>query len=260
MGAAPDGPPLVALPERLDRRLRLGPFASARDALKFLCYAGAGALVAPFTAPDLWLPILAVGFVLSAWRPEGRAIDERCADFLAWKARELLGGRPMTRTRAVAHIRGNFLRIGPGQLVAILRADGAPFAYLPPTELHRRFDLFRTLLREMASSVAFLVGAEPIPATPVLPSRETLSIEAREAQIGYGELVGLLCRRRSQRKVYVALATGGTAPDAVSRLDDRARVLGERLAGLGLRTVRLSGRALRDAGGRFGWTAAPGSA
>jgi hypothetical protein len=254
MADTPDGPPVVELPERFDRRLRLGPFASARDALKFVTYAAVGALLAPFTLPYLWLPVVAAGFVLSVWKPDGQAADERGLDYLAWKMRGRFHGGSLTAPMFPADLRGGFLRIGPGRFVAIVRAEGAPFAYLPPAELGRRFELFRALLRGADTSLSLLVTAEPIQSSAVAPAWEPLGVDERGARTGYGELVGLICRRRSQRRVYVALATTDTGPDAVSRLDQRAEALRGRLAGLGLRPLRLSGRALRDAGRRYGWS------
>ena len=46
--------PDVALPVAIGRRMRLGPFPSARDALRFLAYATAGAVVIPFFGAIAW--------------------------------------------------------------------------------------------------------------------------------------------------------------------------------------------------------------
>src|SRR5208282_2604654 len=67
------GVPVVVLPERVDRRVRLGPFPSAKDAVKFASYAAAGAVLAPFATPFAWVPVLALGFVVSVWHPDGEA-------------------------------------------------------------------------------------------------------------------------------------------------------------------------------------------
>lgn len=87
MGDLPDGPPVVSLPERLDRRLRLGPFASARDALKFVTYSAVGAVIVPFTSPYLWLVVVAGGFAVCVVRSDGQALDERALSFVLWKIR-----------------------------------------------------------------------------------------------------------------------------------------------------------------------------
>jgi len=249
-----DGPPVAVLPERFERRLRLGPFPSARDALKFVSYAAVGALLASISLPYLWLPIVGAGFVVSVWRPEGRSIDRRCVEYLAWCLRSLGRGGSMTRLRRSAELRGGLLRIGPGHFVAILRTEGAPFDYLPPAELGRRFEEFRSILRGLDSGLALLVGAEPIQATRVLPPVGSVGPADRDARNGYSELVDALASRRSQRRVYVALATGEVGPNAVSGLVERAEVLRTKLSGLGLRAIRLTGRSLRDAGRRYGWT------
>jgi hypothetical protein len=256
MDAAFEAPPVVALPERLDRRLRLGPFPSARDALKFVSYAATGALLAPFTLPYLWLPVVALGFLVSVWRPDGRAIDARTVDYLAWRARGAFGGGPVTDPTGAVEVRGGRLRIAPGRYVAVIRARGVPFAYLPPAELTRRFELFRGLLRRTGTSLSLLVGLEPIRATDVQPPRDPVGGADRQALAGYAELVDLLARRRSQRRVYVAVATSDARP-AANDVDRKAKDLEAGLAELELRPCRLTGRALRDASRRFGWFHAP---
>jgi len=248
-----DGPPLVALPERLDRRLRLGPFPSARDALKFVTYAAAGAVLAPFVFPILWVPVVGAGFVVSVWKPDGRAIDERCLDFLAWRLRALRAGSPRRSAVRRATLRGRLLKLAGGQFVAIVRAEGVPLAYLPPDELARRFDWFRELLRGTSASLTFLASSGPIRPTDVLPPAAPIGAADREARSGYAQLVDLISRRRAQRRIYVALTSSGSGTDGLSELDRRADDLRGKLAGLGARPARLSGRSLRDAGRRFGW-------
>ncbi len=111
---------MVPLPGPVERRLRLGPFASTRDALKFVTYAAVGALLAPFVSPYAWLPVLGLGFGVSVWRPDGEAVDERIGRWIGWSWRHL-GGTPMTRATARSVSTGNFARLGPGRY-----ADGPP--------------------------------------------------------------------------------------------------------------------------------------
>ncbi len=249
-----DGPPVVALPERFDRRLRLGPFASARDALKFITYAAAGALLVPFTSPYLWLGVVAVGFGICVYRPDGQALDERVVAFVVWRLGAPNRERLMTPLATDPMARKGLHRIGPGQYIAIVRTGGAPVAYLPPVELERRFELFRELLRSVRGGLAFTVTSAPMRSRPVVPAPVGVARADRLAAAGYAELVELLCRRRSVRRVDLALATETTGADGISDLEGRISTLLERLAGFGVRIVRLRDRPLEDAARRWGWS------
>ena len=254
MGDPPDGPPVVAFPERFDRRLRLGPFASARDALKFVTYAAAGALLVPFVSPYFWLAVVGGGFAVSVYRPDGQGLDERALTFALWRVRTLGGARTMSSPSVSPVTRQGLLGIGPGQYVAIVRTGGTPVAYLPPVELARRFELFRDLLRAVRGGIAFSVSSAPMRSGTVVPVPLELSRADRGASAGYAELVELLCRRRRVRRVYLVLATETTGPDGISDLESRVATLTDRLAGLGLRVTRLRDRGLEDAARRWGWS------
>src|ERR1700688_4681805 len=56
-------PVVVGLPESLDRRMRLGPFPSARHALKFAAYAAVGGSVAAILGVVLTIPLLGGRFL-----------------------------------------------------------------------------------------------------------------------------------------------------------------------------------------------------
>ncbi|MGB7124421.1 MAG: hypothetical protein WBE40_06170 [Thermoplasmata archaeon] len=254
MGEPPDGPPVVSLPERFDRRLRLGPFPSARDALKFLLYAATGALLVPFSTPYLWLAVVAGGFALSVFRPDGQGLDDRAVAFARWKFRTVGRGGTMTRPPFTRVGHGGLVGIGSGRYAAILRAGGTPVAYLPPLELARRFELFRELLRAVDSSLAFSVSSAPMRSGRVAPLPADPGHPDQPAWRGYGELVELLCRRRLVRRVYLVLVTERSGPDGVTDLEVRVSTLTDRLAGLGLAVVRLRGRGLEDAARRWGWS------
>jgi hypothetical protein len=257
MGEPPDGPPVVTVPERFDRRLRLGPFPSARDALKFVMYVAAGAVLSPFTSPYVWLAVAAAGFGLSVYRPDGRGVDERVASVILWKLRGVAGERSMSRPPAHPLGQRGLLRIGTGRYVAILRTGGTPVTYLPPAELSRRFELFRDLLRSVDSSLGFSVSSAPMRPAPVTPPPLLDPRRDRVAFTGYAELVGLLCGRRSVRRVYLVLVSETAGADGISDLEVRLSTLTGRLVGLGLRVVRLRGRGLEDAGRRWGWSWEP---
>lgn len=254
MGDLPEGPPVVGLPERFDRRLRLGPFPSARAALKFVTYAAVGAVLAPFTSPYLWLTLVATGFVLSVFRWDGPGLDEQAVACGLWALRGAFGDRSMSAPTAVGIARENLVNLGAGQYVAILRAGGTPIAYLPPAELARRFEGFRDVLRSLRGTLAFQVTSASMDADPVTPPGMPPDRGDRPAWAGYSELVTLLCRRRSVRRIYLVLPTETSGPDGIADLETRVRGLTERLVALGLRPVRLRNRALEDAARSWGWT------
>lgn len=244
--------PVVRLPERVDRRARLGPFPSAGDAAKFLCYAASGALLAPWVSPFLWLPLVGVGFAVSVWRPDGRAADERALRYLLWKLRSIPGRIPVT-SRDYPTIRQGFVHLAPGTYAVVVRSAGCPIAYLPPTDLEAKFAQFREVLRTAPGQFAFLSTTIPIRARPWLPRSEEPMRSDRDARQGYAELTELLCRRRRVRRVYVAIRNSETGPDALARLNVEVGSLIERLRGLGLDPVRLANRGLQEAAYRFDW-------
>ncbi|HXQ78649.1 MAG TPA: hypothetical protein VN819_00300 [Thermoplasmata archaeon] len=247
------GPPLIRLPERLDRRMRLGPFPSSRDALKFVTYAAAGALLSPFTSPWVWLPVLLAGFAVSVWRPDGRAVDERILAYSVWKFRSFAGESPVRNASSHPLVRQGLLQLAPHRYVAVVRTGGTPMAYLPPDELARRFELYRELLRSTGEGFSFLATAVPIRSQAVRPVAEVAGDPQGRARSGYSELVLLLCRRRLLRRVYLVLGTLEEDRDAVGRLEGRVANLTDRLTSLGLKPTRLRDRALAEAARRFGW-------
>jgi len=253
MAELADGPPLIGLPERIDRRMRLGPFSSSRDAIKFVTYAAAGSVLAPFASPWVWLPLVAAGFAVSVWRPDGQAVDERALIFVAWKLRTFRprgAGRGMTGSPLV---RQGLLQLTSHRYAAVIRTGGTPVAYLPPDELARRFELYRELLRSMDASFAWLATTVPIRSQAVCPGAPYNRGGEATAASGYSELVTLLCRRRLLRRVYFVVSAHASAPDSLGRLEGRVANLIERLGALGLRPVRLRDRTLAEAARRFGW-------
>ncbi len=250
--------PRAALPERIDRRLRLGPFPSARDALKFLAYAAVGAVLAPVLGPEGALALAAAGFGLAVWRPDGRAVDEQALSFARWRLRSARREAVVSDGPLSPLVRNGFFRVGPARVAIVLRSGGTPVAYLPPGDLAHRFELYRELLRATEGPLALYVTAVPLRATPFVPARPESTGPDREARAGYGELVELLCRRRSGRRVYVAVVASVTGSEAIVSLEAEAARLVDRLAAFGLRAVRLKDRELADAGRRFGWPLPPG--
>jgi hypothetical protein len=247
------GVPVVVLPERVDRRVRLGPFPSARDALKFASYAAAGAILAPFLSPFAWVPVLGLGFVVSVWRPDGDAVDERTARILLFHLRPR-NGDPLTRRGPSPEVPGSVVPLLGGFRVAVVRSPGTPLAYRPPSELSSLFERFRDLLRATEGPIFLRATTVPIRAAPVLPRATGGGSAETAARVGYGELVAALCRRRSVRRVDVALCAAEAGPEGDRRLTERVQALVEQLAGLGLAAAPLTDRRLLDAVRGFEWT------
>ncbi len=257
MAEAPVGAPVVVLPERIDRRLRLGPFPSARDALKFLCYAAVAAILGATVDLYVGVVVAASGFLAAVWRPDGRSWDERLAAWLRWRMRTHEAVGVMTVTEPSPLLRQGFLSLGPSDYVAVVRTGGVPIAYLPPAELERRFELFRDLLRRSEGRLGFLATLASIRATSFLPPPPAVDGPDRPARDGYAQLVGLLCRRRFGRRVYVVVANADADPDALATLEGQVASMMEALSALGLSPVRLKDRGLAEAAHRLGWTVVP---
>ncbi|MGA8275977.1 MAG: hypothetical protein WB852_06760 [Thermoplasmata archaeon] len=252
------GAPVVELPERVDRRIRLGPFPSARDALKFVGYAATGAVLAPFLDPFVWVPFLVVGFTVSVWRPDGEAVDERAAQWLLFQFRRWTKGS-VTPRGPLTTVRGSVVRLASGRRVTIVRTEGTPLAYRPPSDLAVLFERFRELLRASEGPLVVRSTTVPLRADPVLPVDVACSDPEHAARAGYGELVSVLCRRRRSRRVEISLGSGQSGPEGERRLEERTRSLSEQLTSLGLRPVILGDRSLAESVRAFGWVLPRGS-
>jgi len=244
----------VGLPESLGRRMRLGPFPSARHALKFAAYAAVGGTVAAYAGAVWTVPFLGVGFLLSVYRAEGRGIDEHLGDRVAFHWRARSAGGASARRRSPSGRPGPYLHDVPGHLVAVVAAPGLPIAFLPPTEARDLFERYRDLLRSLDRGLLVQMGVEPISDRPLLPRPGSAGpagpVEA--ARRGYAELVGLLCRQRYRRRVLLAMWEPA-GPDAPVRLDRTAERLVEELQRMGIAAERLRDAPLRAAAGRLGW-------
>jgi len=244
-----DAPPIVAVPEPLDRTVRLGPFASGRDALKFLGYAAIGALLVPLVGPWIWPPFLLAAGAIALWRPDGQPLDDRLVRLALWHLRRLGPRFRVSATGGPVPARGPILRLG-ASCTAILRTGGVPLAYLPPAELTRRFEQFRDLLGGSGDGLVLFATRATIHPSPYLPAEPAPVEEEGAARAGYRELVEVIVRRRRLRHVYVGLSSAD--PDAVTRLETRVQEVTDRLVGLGVRPTRLRGRAMEEAARRMG--------
>lgn len=249
----------IPLPAPVGRRMRLGPFPSARDALKFAGYAAVGGVAAAALGAVAWLPILGGGFLLSIHKPEGRGLDDRLGDYLRWRFRtSAFGGRGAERPAARA--RGAVARLADGRFVGGLEADGIPVAFLPPEEARRLFEGYRRLLDGLDRGCLLRATLVPLSSAPFLPPRRAPEgdDEVRRARDGYAEMVRLLCRRRFRRAVYLLLWSDGAGGTGSARLAEQVAHVGEELERLGIPNRRLRSRELAEALGRTGWSAREG--
>jgi hypothetical protein len=247
-------PPVVPLPAPFDRRLHLGPFPNARSALRFVAYAAAGAVAALVIGPVAWLPFLGGGFVLTAYRTDGRSLDEHLGCFVRWRLRQSRRGTghrprsPLSRTATIA-------RIGPARRVAVLATGGVPVQFLPPDVARQLFEQYREWLRSLDEAVVLRMAAEPLADRPFRPAPSTTATGAdRAARAGYQEMVRLLCRRRRRRVVEVMLWSTDPLAGARDRLERRLAAVTDALRSMGLEPDRRAGPALAHAVDRIGWS------
>lgn len=255
MSALADGP-AVPMPAPLGRPMRMGPFPSGRAALTFVGYVGAALALASLISPLVGLPCLGVGFLLTAYAPDGRPLDEHAARWFQWQRRRRASSRAPRRPRR----RDEAGRVGvlaDGRRVAVLTCGGVPVAFLPPEASHRLFDAYRSVLRGLDGPIFLRVGVETMSDRPYrLPPRPLAATDGPDSapRAGYDELVHLLCRRRRRRTVDVILLEGDRTGAGRVRLESRARSLADALRTLELAPERRTGRALARAVGRLGWS------
>jgi hypothetical protein len=246
-----DGPPMVPLPERVDRRLRLGPFPSAHDAVRFLGYAAVGTLLAAGVSPLAGFGVIVAGFVLSVVRVDGERPDRRAVSMFRYLF-ERLGRRVGPAVTGRSSLDRSGAIPGPaGGYLAVVRAGGSPMAYLPPAEIARRFEQFRELLRAEPEGLAFRVWLAPMRPTPVLPPPVSETRADAAARNGYAQLVRLICGRRAVRRIDLLRCSTFAGAEGLTELDGQVSRLIERLTELGLPARRLSGRSLADAARRL---------
>ncbi|MFZ0700157.1 MAG: hypothetical protein WAN74_08250 [Thermoplasmata archaeon] len=253
-------PERIPLPERIDRRMRFGPFPTVRDALRCVAYAAVGALVIPWAGAWAWLPVVGVAFLVTVWHPEGTAVDERIAAYVRWALRTHRKADPVSGRSARAEP-GETIRFASGVRVAVLKCAGSPVAFLPPEELLRRFRGYRDLLRASDGGIVLASVGTPIDSRPWLPSNTEAARSDSAARAAYSEMVQLLCSRRCRRRVYVLLWEHAIPAGGASRLSDRVQAMRQGLAILGAEPIRLRDRPLAAALRHFGWSEIhPGSA
>jgi hypothetical protein len=256
MRTDPD-PLAVPLPRPVDRKLHLGPFPSARDALKFAGYAAVGVVAIPLGGPAAVVPFALAGFLLAVHRRDGRSYDDRFAGYLAWQWRRRVR-RPGAAGVAGTPAPGRSARVGGGRIAAVVRTGGVPVAYLPTPEAVALFEGMRRWLEGLDGGVYLVADTEPVRPGPFLPTATagSGSPEAR-ARDGYESVVRLLLRRRRTRRVALVLWESADRAGA-ARLDARSAATEEALRRLGVETERVEGRALAAELRRLGLAPAAG--
>jgi hypothetical protein len=256
MPSDPD-PLAIPLPRPVDRRLHLGPFPSARDALKFAGYASVGLVAIPLGGPAAVVPFAAVGFLFAVHRREGRSFDERIAGYLAWRWRRRTWRPSRGGLASGAATPGRSARIGGGRIAAVVRTGGVPVSYLPTAEAEALFEGTRRWLAGLDGGLYLVADTEPLRPGPFLPmSPETPGPSEVLARDGYTSVVRLLLRRRRRRRVALVLWESADRAGVV-RLDARVAATEEALRSLGLDTERLEGSRLSGDVRRLG-LAGPG--
>ncbi|MCI4334518.1 MAG: hypothetical protein L3K04_02670 [Thermoplasmata archaeon] len=233
----------VRLPEPMLRRARFGPFETVTDALKFLLALVLGAVAAALSSPVVWLPFVGGGFLLATYRPDGKALDERCSDYLRWRWRSTAAGGSSSAPAA-----GAALPVAGG-LVAGLEVAGAPLAYLPAPEQSSRFSAYRSFLDSLGGPLWLEVGSVPVRSAPFLPPTGRGSGDSADLQAAaraYRELLLLLLRRRRRTRVRLLLEELRPSPAGRARLARQVAAVEEQLARLELSPRRLRGGELAE--------------
>lgn len=243
--SAPDDWPTAELPGRTDRPLRLGPFPSAREAVKFGVYATFGAIVAAFAGPLGAVPFVGAGWIVSVHGRSGRGPDAVLGEYVRYRWRR--GGRKGGLARAVPASASSsaVVPLRDGTVAGALSVNGVPISFLPPSDARRTFEAYREMLRQAGPGWHFRVTSVPLGIGEMLPTGAPRGAEEEVARQGYAEMVRLLGRRRRTRRVDL-LAWAPAGPDGAANLDSRLTVAADRLRALGLEVDRLVGRPLSD--------------
>lgn len=197
MAFAAADPSAIPIYPLVHRRLRLGPFAAGRDLVKFLGFALVGATAAAVTSAVVWLPFLAIGALVAFARVEGRTLDDYLLGYCRFRWRSSVR-RPGIARQDLRGARPDAPRRTPSPTI---RAGGIPIAYLPPRELRRLFEEWRSILTALDRPLGWRVRGEVFSPLPFLPSLRNPVPEERPALESYREFVQLLLRNRYRRVV-----------------------------------------------------------
>jgi hypothetical protein len=247
----------VLLPEKVNARTRLGPFASGRDALKFVAYAAVGGLLAVTLGPAWWLPFLAAGALVTIPHWNGQAPDQRLARYVRWRFRRRMSSPARITQAQPPRATERVAQVAPGVCAAVVVACGVPTSFLPLEDRRSLFVEYRTLLGAVGPGALFTMGVEPLPTRPFVPPPDKPSSDSSEqlARRGYAEMVRLLCRRRFRRQVRWVL-WGDSSSAGRRDLEQRAERLHEALNRLGALATEAAGKELGRYLRALGWAEA----
>lgn len=224
------------------RRLRLGPFESGRDLVKFLGLATVGAMVASVSSVAVWAAFLGAGALVSLVRVRNQTLDDAALGYCRFRWRS---------SRRSHRVRGAGV-VGPGspgrpRASPSVLAGGIPIAYLPPTELVRLFEAWRSTLDSLERPVGVRVRGERFSPLPFLPRARGADGPERDALDSYRQMVRMLLRPRYHRVVELSMADAPSEPGAS---DARADIGIEELVGalhrLGIPARRASLEGVRE--------------
>lgn len=233
----------VALPERLGRRMSVGPFEDPRDFLRFLLLTSAGALAAVAWGILAWAPFLVAAAILTLIRPN----DESCWVLLDRRLRFLV--RP--RSRAIPTPppwppRHRLL----GDRWFDLTSQGWEFWESAPSAYHGRsaaslLDESAVLVRELALAEREVVLYRiPVPwdPEPYLPARSARRFEIPGLSDGYSALLRTVARGKVRSRLVIA--TPAETPRRRTGTPEEAPRAGPGLSSLGW--TRICGASLRE--------------
>lgn len=240
MALAPADLSAIPIHPLVHRRLRLGPFASGRDLVKFLCFATVGATAAAVTSAVVWLPFLAVGALIAFARVEGQTLDDYAVGYFRFQWRSA-GSHRLSRSAS----RGSRLSGSSRHSAPSIQTGGIPIAYLPPRELQHLFEGWRSTLAALDLPIGWCMRGEAFSPLPFLPSPPDPLPEERDALESYREFVQVLLRNRYRRVVDLTLWSdpGAEGPAAINLQTQLANLEAalERL-GIPVQQVRTDGR------------------
>jgi hypothetical protein len=201
MGFAPADVAAIPVHRLAHRRLRLGPFGSGRDLVKFLGIATVGAAVAAVTSAVVWLPFLAIGATLTLVRVEGQTLDDYAMGYCRFRWRSDFASRRATSAPPGGRSPGK----SPGSSPYSIRAGGIPIAYLPPRDLEHLFEEWRATLATLDRPVGCRVRGESFSPLPFLPVSTEATGTERAALDSYQDLVRALLHLRHRRAVDITV-------------------------------------------------------
>lgn len=212
--------PTVALPERLGRRMSLGPFEDPRDLLRFLLCAALGVLVA--AGWGLWgaVPFLLAGACLTLVRKDGEVLwvvaDRRLRYLLRRRSGRLSFPPPWPPRGRVLGGRYFDVTGHPWELW-----EASPSAYsgrTGPSLLEEAGSLLRALASYEQEAILYRIP-EAWDATPYLaPLRgkdPTLDMEAE----GYRQLLREVTKGRMRSRLFLAVPCPLRTPNERSARD-----------------------------------------